>query len=220
MFESQDPQGVLEPQVLEKIWEFQQYSETLSAVGYTDSIINALRYINTSLQGSDDIPQTRALVSQYLLLYGSNRTVDLNMYLDNEQQRLKVTIWMNIDDSQRIEQNYLQMQEYLAQNLPANILVKFGGENMEWIAQNKYIVVGKIANIIATIIIIFMISAMVFRSLSLGIMTILPLSFSTILIFGFMGFLNIRLDLASCILTGVTVGVGVDFAIHFLRYED
>jgi len=217
MFESQTSQGVLDPQVLQKIWEFQQYCETLSAVGYTDSIVNALRYINNALQSTEDIPQTRALVSQYLLLYGSNRTVDLNNYLDNSQQRLKVTIWMNIDDSQRIEQNYLLMQDYLAQNLPDGIAVKFGGENMEWIAQNKYIVVGKIANIIASIIIIFVISAIIFRSLRFGMLTILPLSFSTILIFGFMGFLNIRLDLASCILTGVTVGVGVDFAIHFLN---
>jgi predicted RND superfamily exporter protein len=217
MFESETEQSVLEPQVLAKIWAFQQYSETLSAVGYTDSIINALRYINLALQGTETIPQTKPLVSQYLLLYGSNRTVDLNMYLDNSQQRLKVTIWMNIDDSQQIEQNYILMQEYLAHNLPAGITVKFGGENMEWIAQNKYIVIGKIVNIIATIIIIFVISAFIFRSLRLGILTILPLSFSTILIFGFMGFLNISLDLASCILTGVTVGVGVDFAIHFIN---
>lgn len=217
MFECQEPECILQPDNLQAIWQFQKYTEELAAVGYTNSIVDALRYINKTFNKTETVPESFPLVSKYLLIYSMDASVDLSTYLDSTNQRLKVTIWMNIDDSQIIEQSYLQMQTYLDQHLPVGVTAKFGGENMEWIAQNHYIVTGKIINIITSIIIILLVCSLVFRSLRLGILTILPLSFSTLLVFGLMGFLNIRLDLASCILTGVTVGVGVDFAIHYLN---
>ncbi len=217
MFECQTTDCVLQPQNLEQIWQFQKYAAGLPSVGYTDSIIDALIYINKTLNQQESVPRSFALVSQYLLLYAMDTTVDLGTYLDGSHQKLKVTIWMNIDDSQVIEQNYEQMKNYLATNFPPELTAKFGGENMEWISQNKYIVTGKIVNIICSIIIIWLVCALVFRSWRLGVLAIAPLTYSTILVFGLMGWLGIRLDLASCILTSVTVGVGVDFSIHYLN---
>ena len=39
---------------------------------------------------------------------------------------------------------------------------------------------------------------------------------ATLATFGLMGHLGIRLDTATAVLTGISVGVGVDFAIHFI----
>jgi len=214
MFETKET--ILQPETLQQVWQFQQFCENLEAVGYTNSVVNVLRYINNSLNKADAVPHSERLIEQYLMLYSMDSAVDLDTFLDHSRNRLKVTIWMDIDDSQVIEQAYQQMRSYLEMVLPPTIHFKFGGENMEWIAQNQYIVTGKIINIIASIIIILLVCTAVFRSFRLGLITIVPLVFSTSLIFGIMGFLGIRLDLASCILTGVTVGVGVDFAIHYL----
>ncbi len=214
MFETDET--ILHPETLQQVWQFQQFCENLEAVGNTNSVVNILRYMHKSLNKTETVPHTDRLIEQYLMLYSMDSSVDLDTFLDHSRQRLKVTIWMDIDDSQVIEQTYQQMRDYLEMVLPSTINFKFGGENMEWIAQNNYIVTGKIINIVASIIIIFLICTVVFRSLRLGLIAIVPLVFSTMLIFGMMGFLGIRLDLASCILTGVTVGVGVDFAIHYL----
>jgi predicted RND superfamily exporter protein len=218
MFESQNENGILEPEVLAKIWQFQKYSETLNDVGSTNSIIDALRYINKTLNGEYAIPRTRPLASQYLLLYAMNKTVDLTNDIDQPRQRLKVTIWLYADDSQIIEANYKKMKIYIDKNFPSGITAKFGGENMEWIAQNYYIVTGKITNIICSIIGVFIICVVVFRSLRLGLLSVFPMIYASFVIFGLMGFLGIRLDLASCILTSVTIGVGVDFSIHYLSF--
>lgn len=216
MFECQEPECIIEPEILQAIWQFQEYASGLESVGYTSSLVDSLRYMNKTLAGSETVPGSLSLVSKYILLYGMDTTVDLDSLIDSRHQRLKVSLWMYIDDSQIIEQNYQQMQTYLQNHLPDNVTAKFGGEHMEWIAQNHYIVTGKIINIIASIVIILLVCSLIWRSWRYGLLTVLPLSFSTLLVFGLMGWLGIRLDLASCILTGVTVGVGVDFAIHYL----
>jgi len=216
MFESST--SIIEPAKLQAIWQFQKYCESLNGVGYTYSVVDTLRYLNKTLKKTDELPASRQAANQYLLLYAMNKSVDLNTFLDQPQQRLKVTVWMNIDDSEQIETTYQQMRQYLAGNLPKDLAAKFGGENMEWVSQNHYIVSGKIWNIITSTLIIIPIFALIFRSLSLGFLTIVPITFSTFTVFGLMGWLGIRLDLASCILTSVTLGLGVDFAIHYLHH--
>ena len=65
-------------------------------------------------------------------------------------------------------------------------------------------------------ILIWIICAIAFRSVRLGLISIIPLSTATLFSFGLMGHLGIRLDTATAVLTGISVGVGVDFAIHFI----
>ena len=44
----------------------------------------------------------------------------------------------------------------------------------------------------------------------------LRLALTAVLVFGVMGALGIRLDLASCVITSIVIGQGADFAVHLL----
>ena len=49
----------------------------------------------------------------------------------------------------------------------------------------------------------------------------LPLSFAVLLNYGIMGFLDIKLSHVTAILSSIIIGVGVDFAIHFIaQYKE
>jgi hypothetical protein len=92
---------------------------------------------------------------------------------------------------------------------------------MSWLAQVRYIAIGEIQNIITAIVIIFLFCLVVLRSLSGGLLNIVPLSIASMITFGLMGYLGIRLEMGTAIITAIAVGVGVDFAIHFIsRYRE
>ena len=60
-----------------------------------------------------------------------------------------------------------------------------------------------------------------FRSLTAGIVTVVPMAVSLLMLFGLMGIFQIELNIATAMLSSIMIGEGVDFAMHFLwRYRE
>ena len=88
----------------------------------------------------------------------------------------------------------------------------------------------ELANIVLTgtyrslgiaLLVIFILLSLIFRSVSAGLLGIIPLSISVLVLFGLMGLTGIKLDVATALLSSVMIGVGVDYSIHFLwRYRE
>ena len=59
-----------------------------------------------------------------------------------------------------------------------------------------------------------------FRSLMAGIVIALPSAITLIVVQGVMGFTGIRLDIGTAMLASLTLGVGVDYAVHLAAHWD
>ena len=55
-----------------------------------------------------------------------------------------------------------------------------------------------------------------FQSLKFGLLSVIPLTSAVILNFGFMGWFGVDLSHFTALLTSIIIGVGVDFAIHYI----
>ena len=65
-------------------------------------------------------------------------------------------------------------------------------------------------------IIIGIIASIFFKRILWGILAVVPLSSAVIINFGFMGYFGIELSHITALLSSVIIGVGVDFAIHYI----
>ena len=226
MFTTKGADGLKSPDTLKQIDAFQQFAEELPNVRHATSIVNIVKKMNQRLNENSPefyrVPDDGAMIAQSLLLHSI--THDPSQYenlVDYEMQKCKTAITTTAIDSAELERIYEQLVSYCSENLKDDLAVNFGGQSMVWMAQNHYIIEGKIKNIAANTILIWIICAVAFRSVRLGLISIVPLSMATLITFGLMGFLGIRLDTATAVLTGIAVGVGVDFAIHFItRLKD
>ncbi len=221
MFTTPEPEGLKSPAVLKQIEAFQKYAEEFPRVKYTKSIVDVVKRMNRILNEDDPafdaVPDDRETIAQLLLVHSLTRDpVQVEKMMDYDMQRCKVAVMTTAIDSTHLEAMYNALASYCDNNLTGGLRADFGGRSMVWIAQNHYIIRGKITNIIANTVIIWIICAIAFRSVRLGLITIVPLSLATLATFGLMGHVGIRLDMATAVLTGISVGVGVDFAIHFI----
>ena len=67
---------------------------------------------------------------------------------------------------------------------------------------------------------IFIMFTLLFRSISLAILGILPNILSASLVLSIMGWANIPLDMMTITIAAITVGIGVDDTIHYIhRYQ-
>lgn len=220
MIEAPQKGDIQSPEYLKTILQFQSYMESLPGVGYSESFANIIRHISNEInhQTSHDFkPSSQAEIAQYLLLYEmSGEPGDFSDVVDYDYQRAKIRIILSTSDPDVHKHLYKQAKDYLEFHLPDNARAEFGGEIMFWIAQVDYVVIGKILNIITAIIVISIFVSLIFRSLLAGLLSVVPVIMGTFATFGVMGFLNIRLDFPTSIITAIAVGIGVDFSIHYL----
>lgn len=80
---------------------------------------------------------------------------------------------------------------------------------------NDRIVPQQLASLALAMALVFLLMLLGQRSLRLAVVTIVPIALTLVVLFGTMRYLGIDLSVATGIMTGLTVGVGVDYAIHF-----
>jgi predicted RND superfamily exporter protein len=64
---------------------------------------------------------------------------------------------------------------------------------------------------------VFIIIAISNRSLAAGIIGIVPLGISILINFAVMGFLGIKLNIGTSMVASVSVGIGIDYTIHYIE---
>jgi hypothetical protein len=65
--------------------------------------------------------------------------------------------------------------------------------------------------------IVFLMAVLLFRSPLWGILCMVPLTVTITLIYGLIGFIGKDYDMPVAVLSAMTLGLSVDFAIHFLQ---
>jgi predicted RND superfamily exporter protein len=96
-------------------------------------------------------------------------------------------------------------------------LIRTGGVSKLYLVVNRMIIRTQISSIIMAAILVILVVSLMFRSLSAGLLSVVPLLLAILVNFGMMGFTGTRLDLATAIIASVAIGIGVDYAIHFLN---
>ncbi|MDR3340604.1 MAG: MMPL family transporter [Candidatus Symbiothrix sp.] len=222
MFDGKNADVVKSPDFLNKVDALLKYAkEKYSYVGNSFSVIDIVKRMNKELHNGDvlyeKIPDDQEAIAQYLLLYSmSGNPGDFNSIVDYDYQRTKVRMMLTSSEQDDHREIYNGLTEYAKEHFENTLKVEFGGEVIFWLAQIDYIVIGKIQNIICAIIIVFLICMLAFRSFKYGIVSIIPLTLSSLFTFGIMGFTGIRLETATAIITSIGIGIGIDFAIHYI----
>jgi hydrophobe/amphiphile efflux-3 (HAE3) family protein len=220
MLSAPSPGMVQSKEYFEYIDNFQKYMEKLDGVGYAYSIVDVVEQIAGALnpdEGSLQNIVTDEELAQYFLLYDmSGEPGDFENLIDYDYQRAKIQIMLTTSDPDRHRALYESANGYLSDHLPPDARADFGGDVMIWLSTVDYIVEGKVLNIILALVLIVLMVGLVNKSLSSGLYAVTPIAASVLVTFAFMGYLGLRLDMPTAIITGIAVGIGVDFSIHYL----
>jgi predicted RND superfamily exporter protein len=80
---------------------------------------------------------------------------------------------------------------------------------------------GMLKAFVATFGVVFLLMVALFRSLRWAILAMLPMSATILFVYGVVGFSGRDYDMPLAVLSTLVLGIGVDFAIHFIqRYRE
>jgi predicted RND superfamily exporter protein len=78
-------------------------------------------------------------------------------------------------------------------------------------------VTGMLKSFLSSFVVVFIMMAILFRSFLWGMLAMLPLNFTITIIYGVIGLIGKDYDMPVAVLSSLTLGLAVDFAIHFLQ---
>lgn len=225
MIDGSENEIVKDPQFLKKVDSFQSYLKQSKHIGRVNSVIDILKQMNKTFNNNNPdyyvIPNTKEEVAQYYLTYqmsGSSSTFE--QMVDFDYKSLVVHATFNTSELIDHQTVFNDINEYWKQHKNNEISVSLAGRAPYNISFTEYIVKGKLFNILLAIIVVWLFCTFIFKSFKYGLISIIPLSISSILTFGLMGFVGVRLEMGTAIISAIGIGIGVDFSIHFIcRYR-
>ncbi len=159
-----------------------------------------------------------------------------NIYLKNYARVKHDYIWERIKDSLKMQPSdtmkiksalYMLFTEYQALPFEKEGYVKkvkfmpsVTGFPIVYKMIDRNLLKTQFISLIVALIVVIILVMFEFRSIKFGAVSIVPIIFTLIMIFGLMGWLKIPLDAITIIIGAVSVGVGIDYTIHILsRYK-
>ena len=96
-----------------------------------------------------------------------------------------------------------------------DIEIEVTGSQLLMMELNSEMTSGQMKSILLAFSIILLLLLISLRKIIPSVISIVPILFTTLFLFGFMGFLGISLNLFTATIFSITIGVGIDYAVHF-----
>lgn len=221
IIESNQPDGLLDGEVMRKVADLQAFMERLPYVTRTVSIADYVALMHGAVMGEDAaarLPESGSGVAQYLLLYeASGDPTDFQEEIDQEYRVLHVRGYMNShyfsQETTAVEalQDYIE-REFQDRDLTATISgrVNIRYHWMTNLASSHFL------SVIIALTLVCVASGFLFGSMVVGILATVPVFLTTLGIYALMALSDIHLEPATSMFAAISIGVGVDFAIHLI----
>ncbi|MBI2842274.1 MAG: MMPL family transporter [Armatimonadetes bacterium] len=215
-----DEEGAVKhPDILRRIEEMQRELEKSPLVGKTTSIVDVVKRINRVMHENDPkyevIPDSDNVVAQYLLLFSMvGKPRDLNNFVDYPMRQANV--WVQLKTWDAVAMHTVMKQVAGGTGVDDAISIKPAGTayfNLVW---NNEVLWGMLYGFILSCVLVLVLMALCFRSLRWGSVAALPLLFTILVIYGFVGFVGKDFDMPISVLSTLSLGLATDFAIHFI----
>lgn len=217
---SKDPDYIKTPEAMQYIDGLQRHLEKLPVVGKTTSVVDYVKRINHVIHDEDPrynmVPETREMIGQYLFLFSmSAKPSDLDNVVDYPFQKANIWVQLKTWDAQAMRDVIAAVGEYKKQHAspmefkPAGIAYF----NLVW---NDEVLWDMVRGFVIALVVVFVILTINFRSAKWAIVGYIPLLFTILLIYGVVGFAGKDFDMPISVLSCLSLGMAVDFAIHFI----
>jgi len=211
------------PDVLRYIAELQEQLGKTRLVGKSNSLADVVKKVHQELiDGKPEnyrIPDTSAAVAQCLLQFQSSHNPDDLWHLVTTDY-MHTTIWMQLPsgDNKDMQKVVKAVDEFFGKN-PPPVPLKYRWAGLTYINvvwQDK-MVWGMLQSFMGSFIIVFIMMAILFRSALWGLICMIPLMVTIAAIYGIIGLFGKDYDMPVAVLSALSLGMAVDFAIHFLE---
>ena len=216
--------GITEPDYLRAVDAFAEWYRGQPEVTHVQAFPDIMKRLNRNMHGDDPafhrLPEDPALAAQYLLLYELSLPFgsDLNNRIDIAKSATRMTVVIRALTSKAQRELDARAQVWLHANAPETA-TEASGVSIVFAHLSQRNIESMLRGTIIAMALISLILIGVFKSVRLGLVSLVPNFLPAAMAFGLWGYLVGRVGLAGSVVTAMAFGIIVDDTIHFLsRY--
>ena len=200
--------GDMETEALALLPEPQESKQIATQENFYEIPVDPQKY------GLKDDNDLKALLSQYLMLYSGNLSMFINDAL--EPDATLVTIQLHPCETETLRAITSEIQTFWEGHLKEGWKVETGGGEAVSLALTELVTRSQVYSLLGAVIIVYLLVSFMFKSPLAGLFGLIPVAYALMGIFASMALLSIHLDIVTSLLAALAIGIGVDYAIHFL----
>ena len=220
--EKQRDQIFKDPQVLNYISSLQTALLNTHVVGKSNSLSDIVKTVHRELfEGKEDhykIPASSKAVAQCMISYqSSHRPGDLWHFVTPDYRKSSIWVQLKSGDNKDMSAVVENINKYITSNPPpVPLKIDWFGLTYINVVWQKKMVTGMMEAFAGSFLVVFLMMTVLFRSALWGILSMIPLTITIAAIYGAIGIIGKDYDMPVAVLSSMTLGLAVDFAIHFL----
>nr|WP_281398177.1 MMPL family transporter [Ruficoccus amylovorans] len=207
-----------------KLHQVEQLCQWLRERGDLDKVLSLTDYlalVNSAMFGDDPgqlhVPDKDALVAQYLIFFHRST---LQPYVSGDFSAVNIAIRSNINDSSAFNRLVHEIEDKLNSGAFGRHAFSVTGQSVLAARAVDKIITGQVLSLTSMIVFLFLTVALLFLSCRAGLLTVLSNIFPVVVVFGMMGLTGISLNVGTCMVAAITIGIAVDDTLHLMvRYN-
>jgi len=212
---------IKDPITLRDMSTLQSFMVEDEQVSTSFSIADVVRQMHRTVMDDDPlyetIPESRGKINNLFTMYSmSGDPEDFEELVDYDYNVGLITAFADVMSTEQIFNYTNQLNDHIENNFNDEVSIDVTGMIVVFRDLVILIVRSSFISIFASLFVIGVLASLFFKRVLWGILAIVPLTSAVIINFGFMGFFGIELSHVTAILSSIIIGVGVDFAIHYI----
>ena len=213
--------GITDPDYLGAVDAFAEWYRDQSEVTHVQAFPDIMKRLNKNMNGDDAafyrLPGNPELAAQYLLLYELSLPFgsDLNNRIDIGKSATRMTAVLSSLSAGEQRDLDARAQVWLADNAPG-LATEATGVSIVFAHLSQRNIESMLTGTIIAMALISFILILVFKSVRLGLVSLVPNFIPAAMSFGLWGYLVGRVGLSASVVTAMAFGIIVDDTIHFL----
>ena len=213
--------GITDPDYLRAADAFAEWFRGQPEVTHVQAFPDIMKRLNKNMHGDDDafyrLPDDPELAAQYLLLYELSLPFgsDLNNRIDVAKSATRMTVVVGNSSAREQRELDARAQAWLSSNTP-QLAGPASGISMIFAHLSQRNINSMLRGTIIAMALISFILIWVFKSVRLGLISLLPNFIPAAMSFGLWGYLIGHVGIAASVVCVVAFGIVVDDTIHFL----
>lgn len=207
---------ILSPEVLKTMLKTQEYMEQSPDINSTQSIADLVLSINAAFGTGKEIPDEKEMIEQLWFLLDGNENIQ--KFITSElDEAIIISKFISSDNEAKIEFGE-SMQKFINKNSTETCTIQITGMPFIDVTMDRSLINSQIWSLLIAVFFVILIVGLILRSLVSGIYAAIPIIAAIIILFGFMGFSKIPLNIATVLVASVAVGIGIDYSIHVITH--
>lgn len=217
-----EAEAIKRPELMGYIERLQEALERTPPVGKTSSVADIVKRVDWVLKGggaAGRLPESQEAIGQELFLFlTSGKPTDLDNFLDADSRRAQIWIQLKNGENMEMERVERAVGEFTRTSPPpSGVTLRWSGLTYINVVWQKIMVRGMLGAVLGSFVLVFLLMVYLFRSVTLGLVSMVPLSVAILFSYGLVGFAGKDYDMPVAVCASLSLGLAIDLAIHYLQ---